>query len=251
MKQPLSLQQVLEFTRKYFPTRFDYKRRDVLRRVVVKERKEINVKDPSRPQHYFQIETFSYPQYGNYLRMTGRKGRQRQYQRTVRHQYDSVLTLQELSLQTTVWKYRLGSQKKWEEHPPQKHIKQMYRDTQRKFRRKAERKAGPNATKKEISREYKKLVDRHKRGARYLDVGDYNAQRNGINGDWYWRAAWSYYVHGHLYGPTSSERETDSQGNIKFVKKPSPVTNPQEIAFAPKHMIALIDYLLQKGDIHP
>lgn len=232
-----TLQQILEFTRKYFPTRFDYQRRDVLRRVVVKERKEINIKDPSRPQVRFQIETYSYPQYGNYLRMTGRAGRQRRYQRTVRHQYESVLTVQELSMQTTVWKYRLGSQKKWITNPPEKHIKIPSRKLKREMRRKAQRKAGPNATQRQVNQEYRKLVDRHKRNAKYLDVGDYNSQKLGINADFIFRDAWALRAHGHLYG------------NMSVLKRSS--LNSMEIPFFPKHSLALIDYLLYKGVLRP
>lgn len=231
-----SLQQVLEFTRKYFPTRFDYRRRDVLRKVVVKERKEINLKDPSRPQHRIQVETYSYPQYGNYLRMTG-DGRPRQYQRTVRHQYDSVLTFQEPTMQTKVWKYRLGSQKKWNPNPSEKQLKTISRDLRQKYKRKAERKAGPGATKKDINKEYKKIVERHKRGAKYLDVGDWNSQVLGINADFIFRDAWALRVHEHLYGQMSERRPSS--------------LNPKNIPFFPKHGIALIEYLLQKGILRP
>lgn len=169
--------------------------------------------------------------------MTGRAGRQRRYQRTVRHQYESVLTVQELSMQTTVWKYRLGSQKKWITNPPEKHIKIPSRKLKREMRRKAQRKAGPNATQREVNREYRKLVDRHKRNAKYLDVGDYNSQKLGINADFIFRDAWALRAHGHLYG------------NMAVLKKSS--LNPMEIPFFPKHGIALIEYLLQKGILHP
>lgn len=141
-------------------------------------------------------------------------------------------------MQTKVWKYRLGSQKKWNSNPPEKQIQRPSKKLKRNFKRKAERKAGPNATKRQINEEYKKLVDRHKRNAKYLSIGDYNSQVLGINGDWMWRAAWAYKKHNHLYGRMA-------------VTRPSPVTNPREIVFAPKHFIALIEYLLQKGILHP
>lgn len=232
-----TIQQVLNLTHKYFATRFDYKMRDVLRRVVIKKRKEINVKDPSRPQYYFQIETFSYPQYGEYLSMTG-SGRTRQYQRTIRHEYESVLTLQELSMQTKVWKYRIGSQKKWVSNPPAKQIKQVSRKLQNQYRQKATRIAGRNGTASDVNREYKKLIARHKRNAKYLSVGDWNAQVNGTYADFIFRDAWALKVHGHLYGQMHPMRA-------------APSTNPQNIPFFPKHGIALIEYLLHRGVLNP
>jgi hypothetical protein len=232
-----TIQQVLELTDKYFPTRYDYRDRDVLRRVIIKRRKEINAKDPSQPQHYFQIETFSYPQYGEYLTMTGRRGRPRRYQRTVRHQYDNILTVQELSLQTNVWKYRLGSQKKWRKQPPQKQIKQLYSRTKEQYKRKARRRAGEGATQQEINRQYKRIVERHKRNAPYLSVGDYNSQELGINADFIFRDAWALRTHGHLYGNMA-------------VLKPSSL-NPKSIPYFPKHGLRLIEVLLNRGILQP
>lgn len=221
----------MELTRKNFPTRFEYRDRDVLRRVTIKQRKEINANHPERPQYYYKIVTYSYPQYGNYLRMTGRRGRQRQYQRTVRHQYDNILELDRLSLNTYNWKYRLGSQKKPIKKPPQKHIKQLYKETRDNYKKKANRRGNTQQEKRRI---YKELVERHKRNAKYLDAGDYNSQILGINQDFYYRAQWAFYVHGHLYG-------------LMVVKKPSNQTNPKALPFFPKHAIHLIEELMQKG----
>lgn len=228
-----SLQKVLEFTQKFYKNRYDYRDRDVLKRVTIKERKEINLRDPSRPQHRFQIETYSYPQYGNYIKMTGRSGRERQYQRTVRHQYDQVLTVKELSLSTTTWQYRIGSQKKWVKKPPQKKIKSLYKETKERFKRKAKRRAGNNATQREINKEYKKIVDRHKRNAKYLDQGDFNAQEMGIMADFIYRAAYAFKVHGHLYGRMA-------------VDKPSSL-NKNNIPFFNKHALRLIKELMRRG----
>jgi len=221
-----TIKQVMLLTRRHFPTRFNYRERDVLRRVVIKERYDINVNHPERPQKYFKIETFSYPQYGAYVR--GSRGRN---QRRIRHQYESILTLKELTLNNKIWKYRLGSYKKWVKKPPQKHIQSLYPETRRRFREKAQRRA---RTQQEAQAEYRRLVQRHKRSAKYLDVGDYNAQMLGINGDFIFRDAWALRYHGHLYGQMHPLRS-------------APERNPSNIPFFPKHGLALIEHLMKRG----
>jgi len=221
-----TIKEVALLTQKYFSNRIDYMKRDVLIKVIIKEQKIINVKDKTRPQIKFIIETQSYPQYYPYNKHTG--GVQRKY----RHEYDSVLELDVLSVNSTAWVYRLGSGRKWEDSPPQSQIKQIYKKTRRIMKRRADRRGSTN---KERLQLYRELVAKHRKRAKYLDVGDYNSKVNGINADFYFRDVWAFHKHGHLFGRQYSG------------VMPSPETNPGAIPFFPKHTIRLIDILLQRG----
>jgi len=221
-----TIKEVMLLTNKYFPTRIHTKNRDVLKRITIKEQKVINRKDKTRPQIKFVVETYSYPQYAPYI-----KGKRGEKQRKYRHQYDSTLELDRLSLNTEHWVYRLGSGQTWIT-PSQNNVKQIYKETRIRLKKKADRKGKTNKEKTQL---YQKEIDKIRKRAKYLSVGDYNAQVRGVNADFYFRDAWALSVHNHLFGRQYSGL------------KPSPKTNPNNIPFFPKHGIALIEKLIESG----
>jgi len=81
---------------------------------------------------------------------------------------------------------------------------------------------------KELDLKYKKKAEQHRKNAPYLDSGDYNSQVRGINGDAAFRVHPALEFWGHLYGKNSEGIPAD------------PIN-----AFCPKHMIALIEYLIK------
>jgi 1,2-phenylacetyl-CoA epoxidase catalytic subunit len=147
----------------------------------------------------------------------------------------------QLSLQSYDWKYRLGTQKKWKDKPPQAQIKSLYPETEEKWkkdrdkkidlieRRNIKREEKTKLIKKE-KEAYKKRVEQHKKSAKYLDIGDYNSQVNGINGDWKFRCENVFAHYGHLYGRNTGEGTGD-------------IARP----FCPKHMLRLLNFLIMKG----
>jgi len=83
--------------------------RDVLRGIVVKEIKSYDIsKNTSRTT--YKIESRSYPQYSPYRSHTGPGHNQRRY----RHEYEVVIQMDELSLDTDRFKIRTGSDAKWD-----------------------------------------------------------------------------------------------------------------------------------------
>lgn len=204
-----TLKEVLQITKQsQFENRFDYKERDVLRSIKVQERVQLKPDRPNEPTVKYIIRTYSYPQYKPYLQ----KGQTRQH--TYKHQYDSTLEMDRLSLNTTSWKYRLGSGKVWKE-APQNLIRSIY---------KRNLKVWP-----------KSRIEQHRKNTKpYLDSGDWNSRVQGINADWIFRCWYAYFLHGHGYG-------RNYYGNV-----PSSL-NPKNIVFAPKHFIALLEVLMNKG----
>lgn len=233
-----TIKDVLKITQQFKPNRYDFKERDVIKRVTVKEVKEVERHDLAqepRVRTKYEITTYSYPQYPPYTTQTGRAGRRqtRRYQRSIRHEYDSILELDRLSLNTYYWRYRLGSEKKWRtrDEVPQNKVKQLYPKTKRLLKRKADRKG---RTVQESNRLYKQYVKKHRDRAPYLDVGDFNAQELGINGDFIFRIAWALDYNGHLFGRM-------------YPKLPSTITNPTYTPFFPKHGLRLIEELMKRG----
>lgn len=230
-----TIKEVLEITNRFYKNRFKYMKKDVIKRITIKEVINVERHDkPGQPSSYkkYVIESTSYPQYSPYYTKTDRRGRQRSYQRSVKHEYDVVLELDRLSINTENWTSRVGSGRVWEEEPPQGNIKQLYKSTKRRFKRKADR---LGKTKKEKNQEYKKIVEKHKKRAKYLDIGDYNSRVKKINGDWIFRCDYAYSVHGHRFG-------RNYYGNV-----PAKITNPNNIVFFTKHQLSVINQLMQKG----
>lgn len=230
-----TIKQVLQITNKFYANRFTYKERDVVKRITIKEVKQVERHDiPGQPRVYtkYVIESKSYPQYPPYYTRTDSRGRRRRYQRTISHEYDVIFEMDRLSLNTKEWVSRVGSGKKWRTNPPQSQIKSLYPRTRNNFKRKAQRRG---STKKEQKQIYNKLVERHKRSAQYLDIGDYNSREHGLNGDFIFRCDYAYYKHDHRFG-------RNYYGNVA-----ASIRNPNAIVFFPKHALNVLEQLINNG----
>lgn len=227
----------LTYSSKY-RTRYEYAKRDVIKRIVITKETTLHPDRPNAPTVTYIFETKSFPQYTPYNKHT--TGKQKKYS----HEYDNILSIVadedgKFSLNSTKWKYRLGSQKKWVDKPPQKLVKSLYRETsakwkdayavecekiKKKYSNKKDRDKALGIAKKN----YDDKIDKHKKQAKYLNSGDYNAKFLGINGDFAFRVAPVFQFWGHLYG-RNVEGGTGDPGS----------------PFAPKHMISLVDALIK------
>lgn len=230
-----TIKEVLKITNKLYANRFTYKDRDVVKRITIKEVKEVSRHDkPGQPRVYtkYVIESKSYPQYPPYLTRSDSRGRSRTYQRTISHEYDVVFEMDRLSINTKEWVSRVGSGKKWVTDPPGNQIKTITARRRRILKRKADRMGTTQAEKR---RAYSQLVKDHRRRAKYLDVGDYNSRVNGLNGDWIFRCDYAYYKAGHRFG-------RNYYGNV-----PARQMNPKNTVFFTKHQLNVIDQLMNRG----
>jgi len=230
-----TIKQVMLFTRQYFRNRFAYEKRDVLRKVFIKKRVDLKTTREGEPTVKFQITTYSYPQYKPYVLQKGEKSKK---QRKIRHEYDTILELDRLSINTKNWKARLGSQAKWVTSVNPKLIGKLSERDKARMERKIETdlKRKGKATKTNIKKELSKQIKDFRNKRRYLNIGDYNAQVKGLNGDFLFRCEYVYRMYGHLYG-------------IDNAKRPPVKTNPKSIIFFPKHLIRLMEYLLLRGKL--
>lgn len=174
-----------------------------------------------------EIQSFSTPQYKPYTNhLKSKTSRQRKY----KHQYDCVLVLQKdnkgnYSYDSLI-KWRIGSYKKYVDHPIQSAIKSVYRET-------------TNKLKKKYSNDpvkYREEIKRVRARGKYLSVGDYNIMVNGIMPDAYFRDYYLQYINGCLYGPIYFKQRSTKEPNILF-------------PFFDKHLIALIFFLTRKNII--
>ena len=235
----ISLRQLIQNTyRPKFRSRFKYKARDVLKKVIIIKQTTLNPDRSNSPTITYIFRSYSYPSYGVYLKHTS-ANKQRKY----KHQYDQVLSIVaddngKFSMDSTGWKYRLGSQKKWQDNIPQSKVKTIYKETQEKWKKEKfekrerliRRYSGEQLKKKtkQLDEEFKKKIEQHKKSAPYLDKNDFNSQVRGINGDAAFRVHPALQMYGHLYG-----------------REPEGLTPNPENVFCPKHMIALIEYLIK------
>lgn len=210
-----TVKEVFQNTFHYMKNRFTYAKRDkIYNRVSIKRVKIFDKDRKDMPLVKYEVTTKSTPQYKPYTKGIRKPAI---VNRKIHHHYDVVFETDKLSLNTRRWSVALGSGKKWRK-PPQSQIKSIYQETRKSWT--------------------KDQIDRHKKKKNlYLDVGDYNAQVNGINGDWLFRCANLYKRRGHLYGRLYNE------ANSKAAKK----TNPQDIMFFPKHLIVFFELLMKRG----
>lgn len=206
-----SIRDVLLNTKKYVSNRYDYRERDVLKRITVQKVTQLSPDRPDEPSVRYHIRTYSYPQYSPYKQT---KSKDAKKQRKVRHQYDTILVMDRLHIDTKAWKIRTGSTKTWIKKPPQKLVKTIYKETRQLWN--------------------KKRITRHKKKAPYLDAGDYNSQVKGIMADWIFRQAHAYWKAGHFYG------------NPRIGKRPSKL-NKQNLVWFNKHQLRLIEQLMIAG----
>jgi hypothetical protein len=237
-----SLQQILEDTyHTKFKTRFEYAERDVLKTIVQIKETTLHPDQKQAPTVTYIFRSFSYPQYSPYNKFT-KFSKQRKY----KHQYDQILSIAadedgSFSVNSINWKYRLGSQKKWNNKPPQSKIKSIYRETYDKWKLEYEKECENIKLKKVDKKEIEKLLNKakikfkqkiidHKKKAPYLDPGDFNSRVNGLNGDFVYKCQSTYQHFGHLFG-----RNTFPEGEI------------HDHMFTPKHLIRLLNTLLKLG----
>ena len=177
-----------------FKNRFEYRERDVLKKVVVIKQTVLHPDRPNEPTLTLVCKSFSYPNYSPYNNHVKNGGKQRK----TKHQYDQTLSIEtdsngQFSMESTNWKYRLGSQKKWQDNVPQNKVKTIYRKTLSKWKKDYEKDV-ENIKKKytgeikkkkliEAKKKYDKRKTDHRKSAPYLDKGDFNSRVNGINGD--------------------------------------------------------------------
>ncbi len=218
MEKKHTIKQILLVTQQYAPNRYIYRKRDVVKKILIKEVREIDRHDlegEPRKRTKYVIESKSFPQYYPYFTQKDSRGRSRRYQRTTSHHYDINLEMDRLSINTYYWSGRLGSGKIWNTSPPQSQIKAIYPANKKRW-----------STQRKIA---------HKKKAKYLDIGDWNSKVQGINADFIFRQSFARYISGHLWG-------RNYYGN-----QPASIKNPQSIVFFTKHEINLIEMLLQKG----
>ena len=109
---------LLTYQNPLYRNRFKYKARDVMKYATVNKKTDLKSGETK-----FYIESYSFPQYYPYY--TGKTARNEriQYQRQFRHEYDSTIVLDRLSIDAD-FRGRLGAQGKWNRNAkPAKRIK--------------------------------------------------------------------------------------------------------------------------------
>jgi hypothetical protein len=241
-KGTFTLRQLILLTHRNKPNRFDYMKRDVLKKIIIKNQIELNPDRPSETNKTLEITSFSYPSYYPYLKPSSPYMRQRK----IKHEYDTFLSIRvnefgKASLDSTVWTMRLGSQKKWNYKPPQKQLKQIYSETRAKW--KAKRDVDIATAKRTIrdrhqrslavkaaQDEYRQTIANHRAHAKYLNVSDWNSRVLGINGDAYTKVHPVLQRYGHLYGRNWYTEDVD-------------YARP----FFPKHVLRILSFLIERG----
>lgn len=226
-----TINQVLQNTFQHKKNRFDYRDRDVLKRITMRKVTTLNPDRPGRPSVRYEATTYSYPQYAPYYTGTDKRGRTIKYQRSVKHEYDITFTIDRLSLNTRNWKMVVGSVAKWRTSFPQSQLKVVSRKTRAQWKKKLARKYKG----KELQEKYREKIERHKKKAPYLDIGDANSQIYGINADFIFTCSYVWNENGHHYG-------RNYYGWVPPVQK-----NPKKIMFFPKHALRFIEILMNKG----
>lgn len=157
-----TLRKLVQNTFHNMRNRFDYRDRDVLKGIKIKQISVYDGKDPGEARTKFIVESSSYPQYRPYY--TGRdvRGRPIQYQRTYKHHYQVTIQLDRLSLDDDRIRLRTGADAKWDFSEKGKG-KWVGRGRQRRF------------------------------------IEGSNIQR-GLNGDFFFRLSWLYSQKGLLFG---------------------------------------------------
>lgn len=182
-----TLKQLMQITYKYYYSRFDYMKRDVVKSAIkVTQISVYDGKNPGEARTRFLIKSSSYPQYRPYFTGFDKRGRKIRYQRTYKHTYDIILQLDKLSLNCP-FKMRIGSARMYNFNPPKNLIRS---------------KKNPKG--------------------KYLSVGDYNIEVLGINPDFFFRLDFIYWTEKILYGRHFAKwmpkRETNKYG-LPFLTK--------------------------------
>lgn len=112
IKNTWTLKKLVQTTYVHKRNRFKNMERDVLKSIKIKEVVEYDLSSRTK-RTKFLIETSSYPQYHPYFTKKDDRGRDRQFQRTYKHQYTVTIQLDRLSINVPV-KLRTGSDMKWD-----------------------------------------------------------------------------------------------------------------------------------------
>ena len=226
-KDSITIRELVQFTMQNLPVknRIEYWKRDVLRSKVRIIKKIIYHKVGPNVQFTtkYEIRSYSRPQYPPYSNLKSGNRKNASKNETIEHTYPVSIqfTTNEKGLITydSQIRWRTGSFKKWVDHPPQNQIKSIYRETRDKIKLKMlnKMKGKPLA---DISKAIKLELDKIRANAKYLNVGDYNAQVNEVYGDGYFRDYILQYSYNSLYGPLwYKEYPKDSRLNFPFADK--------------------------------
>jgi len=195
------------------------------RRVVYKRNKENSTMTPTERLY---IRTESFPNYPPYINVKSRNAKK---QRKIRHQYDIICCIGkdengEYNYWTSPIVWRIGSQKKYPKVVPQSKVKTIFKSTRERLEKKYTKL--PQKQKAEM---IKKEIEKIKKRATYLDVGDYCSRELGIMLDAYFRDFYVMKKFSCLYGKLHWDVPNDE---IQF-------------PFFDKHMLNLISYLMKMG----
>lgn len=235
--QSITLRQIWTYTYRILPTRFHNFKRDILpSRIKIIQRKVYKKDRVDQYDEFLEIHTFSAPQYNPYLKV---KDKRSSKQMKIKHTYDILLQLQkdkkgEFSFDSKI-RWRIGSYKRWDSSPPQKKVSSIYRTTRKKLKEKIYKKYEEDNDRVAMKDDMDEAIFKIKSNAEYLDVGDYNSRKLGINGDFYFRDQPLMFRYNCLYG-FASNTEISSSKKDKKIKFP----------FADKHLIGIIFYLYKK-----
>lgn len=203
-----------------FKNRFEYRERDSVRVIRIQKIHTMNWRGKNRQTSvYFEVVSQSVPKYYKKEQM-----RRVSFFGKIKHQYDVFFKINTMSIHDTSWQVYLGSARRWDSKPPQDKLVSIYKENREKW----------DADK---IRKHKK--HRHP----YIDVGDYNAQVNGINGDFRFRCCYVYEKLGHLFHKRGIRLSA-----MEITKAPR-VTNKRQELFLPKHIINLFETLIKKGHL--
>lgn len=110
----ITLRTLITNTYVHVRSRFEYKERDVLKRVTIQKVSVYGGKAPGKDRTKYLIKSFSYPQYSPYYTKKDSRGRPRSKQKTYKHEYQITIQLDKLSLDTDRIKLRTGADAKWD-----------------------------------------------------------------------------------------------------------------------------------------
>ena len=232
-----TIRQVLWYTmQSKFSNRAKNLGRDVLKTIQILQIKRLYADRPLQPQYLFKIRSFSYPQYVPYVAFKIKSKYKKQ--RSIKHNYDIVLELDTLSVNTKSWKMRVGSEKLLPKHVPKDKLQAIPIEIKKRIRQKIEKKYKRwKKGKAFIEQKYKEELQQKQRSSRYKYVskGDYIARGYGIMLDWFYRCQWVWRRYGHLYG------------RMTCLDRAPNKTNPKKVMFFDKHSLGFILFLVNKG----
>ena len=231
-----TIAQIYQYTylNRHTISRFFNEERDVLktkikieRRVTYKRNKENMTMTPSE---YLIIYSESTPQYYPYNKVKTKGAKK---QRKIHHQYDCFFAFsKDKNGNYNFWEskviFRIGGYKKWQTNVPQNKVKSIFKSTRERIEKKYSK-----LPSKEKEKAIRKDLDNIRRRGKYLDVGDYNSQVNGLNGDFYFRDAYVMQKYSCLYG---RNYHNEYCKGIDF-------------PFFPKHALGIIHWCLKRGII--